>query len=134
MDYGFDGFNSGGLNSWQSIGVFPDNSQPIGGNPLILLPDQALFTAGGKETIKTVFGFVELGLLNRQNGRNFTVAIKPFLVSPSQTHQTDSSNQGQAHLEAQADGTANLFLLVAGGIDQGQDAIGGTWLPRTGCS
>ena len=68
------------------MGVFPNNPEPIGGNPLILLADQALFTAGGKKTIKTVFGLVELGLLNRQDSRYFAVAIEPFLVSPSQAH------------------------------------------------
>jgi hypothetical protein len=86
MHQGLDGFHRGGLNSWQPMGVFPDNPEPIGRNPLILLADQALFTAGGKKTIKTVFGLVELGLLNRQDGRYFAVAIEPFLVSSSQSH------------------------------------------------
>ena len=86
MDQGLDGFHRGGLNSWQPMGVFPNNPEPIGGNPLILLADQALFTASGKKTIKTVFGLVELGLLDRQDGRYFAVAIEPFLVSPSQAH------------------------------------------------
>jgi hypothetical protein len=95
-------------------GLFPDNPQPIGSDPLILLPDQLTLPILGKQLVETALGPAEPGCFNLEDGTELGVTVKPLLVGGGQMGEADSGQEAQAALDGQTDHAAEKFLPLKG--------------------
>ena len=71
--------------------LFPHHAHAVGGDPLVLLLDQPLLTAGAEQLIKAGLGLEQLGLLNVEHGADLAVAVEPLLVSARQAGQAEAA-------------------------------------------
>jgi len=110
---------SGLLNSWKCclglgagrrLGLFPDNAQAVGGDPLVLLLDQPLFATGAEQMVETLLGLEQLGLLDAQHSTDLAVAIQTLLVGARQAHKTDYRQHAKSQFQTEADAAADQFL------------------------
>ena len=103
-----------GLQGTGLAGLFPDNPQPIGSDPLILLPDQLTFSILGKKLVETALGPAQPGCFDLKDGTELAVTVEPLLVRGGQVSEADGSQKTQAKLDRQPDHAAEKFLSFSG--------------------
>ena len=92
---------------------------------MILLLDQALFTACGKQVIEAALGLQQLGLLDVEHSADLAIAVDPLLVGAGKPHETDPRHQDRAELEGEADAAADQLLTRTGWTQRGRPIRGG---------